>query len=134
MKQLILSYLAKMLFSFSDQLKGHKLFEDKVTTLNDHTTVEITSADGFCLTIVVTKHVYQEHYSSRLFRAKKHRLYSVHGIASPDAPDSLKKAVVNEVSFPPLLPWFFTEELQRRYAVRAYVQIVRSRVINSKSN
>lgn len=130
MIQLILSFLAKMLFSLSDQLKGHRLFEDKVTTLNDHTKVEITSSDGFCLTITVTRHVYQEHYSRRLFRSKKHRLYTVHGVASPDAPDSLKRAVSGEVSFPPLLPWFFTEELQRTYVVRAYVQIVRDRVIS----
>lgn len=133
MIKLILGFFAKILFNFSDQLKGHRLFEDKVTTLNDHTTVEITSTDGFCLTITVTRHVYQEHYSSRFFKMKKHRLYSVHGIASPDAPDSLKKAVANEVSFPPLLPWFFTEELQRRYAVRAYVQIVRKRVMNFRN-
>lgn len=86
--------------------------------------LRVIHQSGYDITIYCQRQEYVKEHPCWLVPKETYRVYHVFSTTTYDAPELIKQACKLEATFPPLLPIYVLDEMHKRAAIDAYVDLL----------
>ncbi|MNU19635.1 hypothetical protein D3C71_78670 [compost metagenome] len=116
------------LFLLSREMKGRSSVREEYRPPELMAFLTGYSISGFAVSLYCQKKYYVREYWRWWVPNYRFSTFYVFATATNDAPESLRMACDFEVELPPQAPWFLSTNLQRKAAIRAYLDLVIERM------
>lgn len=112
-------------FLLYQRLKGTRRITQAVVIQTDRAnTLRVIHRSGYDITIYCQRMEFLQEFSRWLLPSKKYETYQLFSTTTNDAPELIRQACRLEVTLPRLMPFFIDEEMQKRSAIDAYVDLI----------
>ena len=122
----LFSVIFTNLFLWWEGFKGRRPLQDVSQYHEEPYKLTGLSVDGYEIEISCRKQVFQQRYRCSLFPAKRRVSYWVVASVSADAPEALRHACRIELHYPAQYHGFLLEEVQKKLAIQAYLDLLAS--------
>jgi hypothetical protein len=113
-----------------ERVKGPKKVSQAVVIQTERAnTLRVIHQSGYDITIYCQRKEFLKEYEWDAIPVRTYTVYYVFSRATYDAPELMKQACRLEVTFPPLIPEFADEEIQKRAAIDAYVDLLTDKLL-----
>lgn len=117
--------LVTFVFLWFERLKGvRKVSQSVVIQTQRGNSLRVIHQSGYDITIYCQRREYMREYSSWYAPLTTYVVYHVFSTTTNDAPDLIKQACKLDVTLPRLLPSYIVDEIQKRFAIDAYVDLL----------
>jgi hypothetical protein len=116
-----------------ERIKGPKKVSQAVVIQTERAnTLRVIHQSGYDITIYCQRKEFLKEYEWDAMPTQTYVVYYVFSRATFDAPELIKQACRLEVTFPPLVPQYLDEEVQKRAAIDAYVDLITDKLLSLK--
>ena len=120
----LLMRLATRGFLWVEHCRGSKKFQQEIVIqTNRRNTLRVIHHSGYDITIYCQRVQYQTSYSLWPWK-KTHLAYQLFSTTTSDAPELIRRACDLSVTLPALCPSYVEDEVQKLYAIDAYVDLI----------
>lgn len=121
----LLKRLATRVFLWFEHAKGNRRFHQEIVIqTNKRNTLRVIHHSGYDITIYCQRMQYETVYSLWKWPKKKHLAYQLFSTTTHDAPELIRRACDLAVTLPALGPSYVEDEVQKLYAIDAYVDLI----------
>lgn len=121
----LLKRLATRGFLWLEHVKGNRSFQQQIVIqMNRRNTLRVIHRSGYDITIYCQRLQFETDYSLWQWPKKKHLAYQLFSTTTSDAPELIRRACDLAVTLPALCPGYVEDEVQKLYAIDAYVDLI----------
>jgi hypothetical protein len=125
--------LVTQVFLWLESVKGPKKVSQAVVIQTERAnSLRVIHQSGYDITIYCQRKEFLKEYEWDAMPSRTYVVYYVFSRPTPDAPDLIQQACRLEVTFPPLVPEYVEDEIQKRAAIDAYVDLITDKVLALK--
>lgn len=122
-------------FLLYQRLKGtRKVTQAVVIQTERGNSLRVIHRSGYDITIYCQRMEYLRQFERWVWPPKKYETYHLFSTTTNDAPELIRQACKLEVTLPRLMPWYVDEELQKRSAIDAYVDLITDKLRSLKQS